>query len=175
MLRCGHSRMNITRVAVLGVPGGVLVAWLASASTSGTRSIAPLPQPRTAALEKTGAELADEIARLHDRLHPTASPVDPSRNLFTFGAVRASVVAPSFHPPEIAVAPTAPPAPSIALLGIAEDNGVRTAILSAGDKVLLVKEGDAAGDGYTVLHIDAAAVELAGSSSDSRPIRLALK
>ena len=169
--------MNITRVVVLGVGGGAFAAWLASASTSGTRSIVPAPQLRPTAVEKTGAELAAEIARLHDRLHPTATPVNPSRDLFTFGSVRVERVAAA---PAPAPAPQAPPpaaaaAPSMTLLGIAEDGGIRTAILSAGEQVLLVKEGEHAGDTYVVRHIDATAVELAGVSPDSAPIRLALK
>ncbi|HEX4347433.1 MAG TPA: hypothetical protein VHZ73_07660 [Vicinamibacterales bacterium] len=169
--------MNITRVVVLGVGGGALAAWLASAATTSARPITLAPQPKAAAMEKSGAELASEIARLHDRLHPTSSPVDPSRNLFTFGASRAAhVAAPAVAPAaEAAPAPPVPVAPAIALLGIAEDGGVRTAILSVDDKVLLVKEGDHAGDAYTVLHIDPTAVELAGASSDSRSTRLALK
>lgn len=169
--------MNITRVVVLGVSGGALAAWLASASTSGTRPIEPSPQPKTAAIEKSGAELAAEIARLHDRLHPSTPPSDPSRNLFSFAAVRtprATAVpdAPAQSSP--APAPVAA-APTITLLGIAEDGGVRTAILSVRDQVLLAKEGDRAGDAYTVAHIDATAVELAVDSPDGHSIRLALK
>ena len=168
--------MNITRVVVLGVSGGALAAWLASASTSGVRPIDPAPQPKAAAMEKSSAELAAEIARLHDRLHPSTPPSDPSRNLFSFAAVHAPrAIVPATPPQPVAVQPAAPAPPAITLLGIAEDSGVRTAILSVGDQVLLAKEGDRAGDAYTVAHIDAAAVELAGVSPDDRSIRLGLK
>lgn len=170
--------MNIGRAAVLGVGGGALAAWLAAASTSGPRAVVPPVQPRAAAVEKSGAELADEIARLHDRLHPTATPAAPSRNLFDFATVRAGHVdtAPAAPLPEPVRAAPPAPEPAITLLGIADDNGVRTAILSNGGQVLLVKEGEAAGDAFTVTHIDQTAVELAASApADSRTLRLALK
>src|SRR5205809_7934315 len=95
MLRCPQTstsalrlNMNLKRTATIGAVGGALVAWLASAATSNR----PIPPPiviRTPPIDLRGAELADEIARLHERLRPTTTPNQPGRNLFSFRAARA--------------------------------------------------------------------------------------
>jgi len=80
-----------------------------------------------------------------------------------------------------AVEPVAPPAvaaaPRVTLLGVAEDtNGpsvVRTAILSMGGELLLVKEGEQVGGRYRLATIDADAVELE-DAVESRIVRIAL-
>ena len=72
--------MNWTRIATLGVFGGALAAWLAGAATSNGRrpidTIVAKPTP----VELHGAELAAEIARLRDRLHPTTEPQQPTES-----------------------------------------------------------------------------------------------
>src|SRR5262245_14627227 len=85
--------MNLKRTATIGVVGGALAAWLASAATSNR----PVPRPvviPTPPIDLRGAELADEIARLRERLRPTTTPSQPARNLFTFRAGRARAAAP---------------------------------------------------------------------------------
>src|SRR5687767_13720229 len=126
--------MNVTRTVVLGVVGVSLAVWLAAAATSTTRSAAPIAPPRTSVIDKSGAELAAEISRLHERLRPTESPLQ-SRDLFQYARRPAARAA---APPVAAVveetpAPTAAAA-RLKLVGIAEDTGdpgpVRTAIVS---------------------------------------------
>ncbi len=63
--------MNVKRTVMLGVVGGAVAVWLAAAATSTTRTIAPVVPARPNVVDKSGAELAAEIARLHERLRPT--------------------------------------------------------------------------------------------------------
>src|SRR5712692_10284006 len=91
--------MNLKRTATIAVVGGALVAWLAGAATS-NRSIAPPILAPAAPIEARGAELANEIARLHERLRPTATPAQPGRNLFVYHAAAPRAAAP--------IAPVAP-------------------------------------------------------------------
>src|SRR5690348_8272249 len=93
------ASMNIPRAVVFGVIGGALAAWFASASTSGPRPLAIPAVEKAGAIDKSGAQLAAEIERLHDRLHPTATPEQPQRNLFEFGAIHVEA------PPRPPVAP----------------------------------------------------------------------
>src|SRR6266481_6318005 len=92
--------MNLKRTATIAVVGGALAAWLAGAATS-NRSIAPPILLPAAPIEARGAELANEIARLHERLRPTATPRQPRRNLFVYHAPdpRAATIAPSATDP----------------------------------------------------------------------------
>src|SRR5665213_78086 len=145
--------MNITRTVILGVTGGALAAWLA-ADVSGTRQIVVPPAPRTSGADARGADLAAEIARLHDRLHPTATPQQPARNLFEFTPNAARVPASAAGAlqidaaPALPIAPAAAPEPAFALIGIAEDAGVRTAIISGQGQLFMVKDGELVAERY---------------------------
>jgi hypothetical protein len=173
--------MNLKRTATIGVVGGALAAWLASAATS-SRSIPPPIVVRTPSIDLSGAELADEIARLHERLRPTTTPNQPGRNLFSFRAGRArtaapEAVAPPSAPPAIIEAPR-PALPPLKLAGIAEDEGpdgpIRTAIISGDGQLFMVKEGDAVTLRYRVAKISSDVVELT-DLTDSSVRRLALR
>src|SRR4051812_27351956 len=122
MLRCPQTstsalrlNMNLKRTATIGAVGGALVAWLASAATSNR----PIPPPiviRTPPIDLRGAELADEVARLHERLRPTTTPNQPGRNLFSFRAARARAAAADLAaPPSVPSAITEAPLPRPAL------------------------------------------------------------
>jgi hypothetical protein len=157
--------MNLKRTATIVVVCAVLAAWLAGASTSNRAlppPIATAPHP----IEARGAELAGEIARLRERLRPTASPRQPARNLFAFRSTRPGpVVAPAVIETgsAIADAPAVPAAP-FKLAGIAEDDGPdgpeRTAIISGTGQLFMVKEGDDLTSRYRVTRISADVVEL---------------
>src|SRR5437868_4951444 len=68
------------------VGGAAFAAWLSAAiAPSGHTSIAP-PRARASIADARGADLEQEIARLHDRLRPDAAPREPGRNLFAFHA-----------------------------------------------------------------------------------------
>jgi hypothetical protein len=158
--------MKITRTVILGVTGGALAAWLA-ADVTGTRQIVLPPAPKTSAVDARGADLAAEIARLHDRLHPTAAPQQPARNLFEFKLNASRIPAPAggvaavapTTAPELA-APAAAPEPAFALIGVAEDDGVRTAIISGQGQLFMVKDGELVAERYRVTHVGADAVDL---------------
>src|SRR4051794_40365428 len=104
--------MNLKRTATIVVVGGALLAWLAGAATS-NRETEPAPILRVPPIDSRGAELASEIARLHERLRPTVPPSTPGRNVFLFRAAPPRAVPPPMPPPAAAVieapAPVAQP------------------------------------------------------------------
>ena len=159
------------RTVLLVLALGALAAWFAAASTSGVPSVRPIVAA-PAAIDARGAALTAEIDRLHDRLRPTATP-EHNRNLFQFAPRVASpsvapVAAPLPAPIPVAVEPP------FKLIGIAEDSGTRTAILSSPAQLLMVKEGELVASKYRVTGISADAIELT-DSSDGSVLRLALK
>ena len=85
----------------------------------------------------------------------------------------AAAVTPAPANEVVAPAPAAPVEPPFKLIGIAEDNGTRTAILSSPSQLLMVHDGDNAGS-YRVTGISADAIELKSTADDS-VLRLALK
>ena len=161
------------RTATLVVVLGALATWLASAATSGIRPVRPVVSaiPR---IDQRGAALVAEIERLHDRLRPGAAP-EHGRNLFKFAPVHAAAtpVAAAVVEP-VAAVPAAPSQPPFKLIGIAEDGGVRTAILSSPSQLLMVKDGDIVASNYRVTGISADTVELT-ATADGSILRLALK
>ena len=171
--------MNWKRTATLGVFGGALAAWLAGAATSNSSRMVDTTVAKPTPVELRGAELAAEIARLHERLHPTTEPQQPSRNLFKFSR---SASPPGVAPPTLTTAEPAAPArpapPPLKLVGIAEDPGpngpVRTAILSGLGQLFFVKEGESLGSRYRVQSLSGEVVELT-DLGDSTTLRLALK
>jgi hypothetical protein len=154
---------------------GSLAAWLAAAATSGVRPVRVVATPR-ASIDVSGAALTAEIERLHERLKPNIAP-DHGRNLFQF-AERRSAAAAALAPVPVndvaAPAPAAPVEPPFKLIGIAEDNGARTAILSSPAQLLMVHEGDNVLGTYRVAGISADAIELT-ATADGAVLRLALK
>jgi hypothetical protein len=175
--------MHMKRTVTIAVVGGALLAWLAGAATS-NHPIAPVPIAQYAPIELRGAELASEIARLHERLRPSATPRQPSRNLFAFRAMpaRAAVpVLPSVPAPALSEAPpplAAPAQPSVKLVGLGEDDGpdgpVRTAFISSEGQLFVVKEGENVTPRYRVVKISADVVELV-DLTDNTVRRLALR
>ena len=170
--RKGHETLINKRTVLLVLALAALAAWLAAASTSGVPSARPIVAA-PAAIDARGAALAAEIDRLHDRLRPTATP-EHNRNLFQFAArvptARASVEPAAPTPPPIPVAVE----PPFKLIGIAEDSGTRTAILSSPSQLLMVKEGELVVSKYRVTGISADAIELT-DSTDGSVLRLALR
>jgi hypothetical protein len=162
--------MITKRTTMLVVILGALAAWLAGAATSGVRPSRPaatIPQ-----IDARGAALVVEIERLHDRLRPDIAP-EHGRNLFRFAPAREVAAPAAAHAESPAAAPLAPVQPPFQLIGIAEDAGVRTAILSLPNQLLMVKDGDTVASTYRVTGISADAVEL--TATDGSVLRLALK
>jgi hypothetical protein len=169
--------MNSKRTATIVVVGGVFAAWLANAMTPVGRAPVASAVETARPVDARGADLAKEIARLHDRLRPEAAPSALGRNLFEFKRARAAAVvaAPQVAtalPPVAAVMPQAP----LTLAGIAEDpaaNGiVRTAIISGSGQLFLVKEGDEVAPRYKVTKIAADGVDLQDADGTFRHLAL---
>ena len=165
--------MNTKRTAFFVVVLAALAAWLAAAATSSVspvRPVATAPAP----IDLRGEALAAEVERLHNRLRPTATP-QGARNLFQFALTRephAPVLAAAPAPASVVVA--APIEPAFKLIGIAEDAGIRTAILAGPGQLFMVKDGDIVGSKFRVTAISADTVELA-DTADGHVLRLALK
>jgi hypothetical protein len=174
--------MNLKRTATLVVVGGAVAVWWAAALPAVNRGVAIPPVDRVSPIDARGAALASEIARLHERLSPHASPTQPGRNLFTFTAVRPRpepiVAKPALTEAMLQVPVATPPPPPFKLIGIAEDTGpegpVRTAIVSAAGQVFLVREGQNVTLRFRVSKIAATVIELV-DVGDGSTIRLALK
>src|SRR5213594_4483615 len=109
--------MNRNRTTMI-VAGAALLAWLAGAATSNHAIPASaVVEPRV--IESRGAELADEIARLHERLRPVATPRRPARNLFAYRAAPATAApAPTPALTQAAPAPVPLSLPALKLAGI---------------------------------------------------------
>ncbi len=163
--------MNTKRTAFFVVVLAALAAWLAAAATSGMHPVRPVAMA-PATIDIRGEALAAEIERLHDHLRPTIAP-ERGRNLFQFSQARertAPVAAVELSPAPVAT----PIEPSFKLIGVAEDAGTRTAILSSASQLFMVKDGELVGSTYRVTGISADAVELA-NVADGHVLRLALK
>jgi hypothetical protein len=156
--------------AVYGVGGTLLVACLAAANMPQERDTPP-PSERRAASVRTPDVLAIEVqsqaGRLQTLMAQAPAPEPNPRNPFSFGAPRASRVAPAVHAAMAAepAPPLPPPLPALILMGVAEDTTAggprRTAVIGGdGDTVYMVGEGDAVGERYRVKKIGADAVEL---------------
>jgi hypothetical protein len=165
--------MHVQRTVTIAVIGGAFATWLAAAATS-NHVVPPPPIVRTPAIDKSGAELAVEIERLHDRLRPDASPAEPGRNLFAFRAapIRRAPALPAALMPALSEAkPLAPALPPMKLSGIAEDPGpdgpVRMAFISAEGQFFMVKEGESVTPRYRVARIGEDVVELSDETDHS--------
>ncbi len=152
--------MNFTRPVAIGVGVGALVSWLAWAAAPAPRPYTP-PRARARVVEQSGAELAREVERLHDRLRPETAP-SLQRNVFAFpDRADRAIETPTNS---VIAAPPAPRALDLRLAGMAEDAGpggpVRTAIISGASGVYLVKEGDVLLSRYRVEHLSDDAADL---------------
>jgi hypothetical protein len=171
--------MRVKRTAAIVLGGGAVAAWLAGAATSNRA----LPDPIVTAskpIDARGADLASEVARLHERLRPSTTPRAPARNLFTFRAVPAPVAVAAPTQAALTEAPPPPrPAPApFKLTGIGEDvdNGapVRMAFISGEGQLFIVKQGEQVTARYRVASIAADAVELL-DVTDNTTRRLVMK
>src|SRR5258708_31130150 len=77
--------MNLTRTAAILAGVAALAALVAGAATA-RHDVPPPVVLRPAAIDRRGADLAKEIARLPQRLPPHATPPPEAPNLFSFHA-----------------------------------------------------------------------------------------
>ena len=172
--------MNTKRAATIVVVGGALAAWLAAAATPDDRAIAPSPVVIAPPVDARGAELAAQVARLHEQLRPDVAPTR-RRDLFQFASSprrdSASVIGTPALSDALPRVPVVSPVP-FKLVGLAEDPGPegpeRTAIIAGLGQLFFVKEGEQVTLRYRVAKISADVVELA-EAGDGTFLRLALK
>jgi hypothetical protein len=172
--------MDVKRTVMIGVAVGAVAVWISSAATSNQRTVVPVVRTKPTVIDKSGAELALEVQRLHDRLRPSDTPIH-SRDLFRYSARAAAPpiapAAPAVAPPPVVV-PSVETVMPLKLEGLAEDRGdqgpVRTAIISGFGDIFLVKEGDNVTLRYKVAKISPDAVELT-DLTDHTALRLALR
>jgi hypothetical protein len=172
--------MHVKRTATIVIGGGALAAWLAGAATS-NRALPDPIVPRPSPIDARGADLANEIARLRERLRPSSTPRAPSRNVFRYQAVPPPAVVAGAPPTRAAIVDgpaAAPVLPPLRLAGIGEDPGpegpIRVAFINGDGQLHIVKEGELATPRYRVMKIAADAVELQ-DVSDNSIRRLALR
>jgi hypothetical protein len=173
--------MNVKRTAMIGVAAVAVAVWISAATTSNVRTVVPVVPAKASVVDKSGAELAVEVKRLHERLRPSDTPVH-SRDLFRYagkGSASAAAVVTAAPPaPAVQEQAFAPLVAPLKLEGLAEDQGdqgpVRTAIISGFGDIFLVKVGDSVTSRYRVAKISPDAVELTDLSNNT-PLRLALR
>ena len=169
--------MHVTRTAVILV-GAAAVAALVTGAVTSNRDVPRPAQPRRYAIDARSADLSKEIARLHERLRPDATPRQPARNLFSFQAARPVPAPPPPAPAAVVAAPVAPPPSPFKLVGLAEDSAadgpVRIAFIAADGQFFVAKEGDALTPRFRVTKISADVVEIT-DVTDGSTRRLGLK
>jgi|KBSSwiStaDraftv2_1062776.scaffolds.fasta_scaffold14410_2 hypothetical protein len=173
--------MNVKRTVMIGAAVGAVAVWIAAAATSNTRSVVPVVSTKPTVVDKSGAALAVEVRRLHERLRPSDTP-SHSRDLFQYAARSSSASRSTVAPLPVAPPPAISDAPAIVaplkLEGLAEDRTdqgpARTAIISGFGEIFIVKEGESVTLRYRVAKISAEAVELT-DLNDNTPLRLALR
>jgi hypothetical protein len=174
------NAMHVKRTVTIVLIVGALAAWLAGAATSNRAAPDPI-LPQRAHIDARGADLANEIARLHEHLRPATTPRAPGRNVFRYSTAPAPSLPPAAARPALVEAPAAPKAPPmlpLKLSGIAEDPGpegpVRVAIISGEGQLYMVKVGEQVTPRYRVMQIASDVVELL-DLEDNTTRRLALR
>lgn len=164
--------MTPARAAAYFGSATLLGAWLASAAAVSMRQPPPpeTPQPvRTSGTETLAADVEAQAVRLKERLAAAPVPQAPARNPFAFASREPPRVRRAAAPIEhdVPAVPALPPEPPLDLIGIAEqqtESGVvRTAMITAGEELFLLTEGQALGPRYKVSAVSADAVELTDS------------
>ena len=149
----------------------LLAAWLATAASlrhaADFNDAGLQPFVYTDDIDPMVIEVRAQSERLAERLRTAPAPLEPGRNPFVFAAVRAEPAPLGAGLRALSgteLAPSRSPGSALDLIGIAEqeqsDGVVRTAILTAPEGLLVVREGEVVGETFRVDQIDAAAVVL---------------
>lgn len=178
--------MGLRTVALVGVLG-VAAGW-ALAGRGGLLAPSPAPAVSRGARPlgvETPAAFGPSTRELRRKLEQHALPPRPVRNPFTFAPRPAPstdhAATPETHPTPAAVpategTPAAEPMVPYRLAGIATSGdgeaAERTAVLSGGAAVLLVKKGDAVPGGWTVADVRDGAVVLVDTAGSQHIVRL---
>lgn len=173
--------MNRTRIALIGTAAVLLAVWAASASLP---SAAPARDAADAAAKKRAARDAPppeplfDVDRAADRLRTrrdTMPPPAARRNPFEYDlAPVRSAARRTEPPPAVEVEPDQPRRPLFTLSGVAEKDGVRTAVIAGFGQLFFAKAGDTVASRYEVIAVGADAVELR-DTYDGQTLRLLLR
>lgn len=163
--------MTTRRAVTYGGLTCLLAAWLASAASTTFQAPPPEEPERVtqgSSTEALAIEVQAQTTRLRQRLQSSPTPQLPQRNPFAF-ALRSEPAARPVNPrraePVATAGPQSPTEPTLALIGIAEDQGpsgpTRTAIIAdESESILMVTVGQNVLGRYRVEAIGADAVEL---------------
>jgi hypothetical protein len=166
------SPMSKKSAAVYASCGAILVACLAAANMPSQDADVVAPSPARAPRvqpEAIAADVQAQAERLHERMAEAPSPSAAVRNPFAFGEPRGLRRPPTVDPVHATAtaepAPTVAAAPTLLLMGIAEETTPsgphRTAIIGGdGDAIFMVTEGESVAGRYKVTKIGADAIEL---------------
>lgn len=174
---------HLLRVAMIVTAATLLAGFIATRGPVAEPRGSTAVPARIADAELAAHAPASDIPPLHDRRRTIALLPSPRRNPFAFRAplgVPAAAKASAAEPAPSTAADAAAPFDdaSLMLIGIAEDPGadgpVRIAIISSGDRLWLVKEGELVAPDYRVGLISTDSAELFDSRRDALR-RLAFK
>jgi len=174
--------MNASRAALMVVGVNLVAVWAAAAAGSRTAATEPAAPPQLIAGEAVGEARASLLAaaerlEAHARRHVR---VAAARDPFRFGADARPAAGRAAERPMIermeddaaAEEPRVEPEADIVLQGMAESEQdgvlVRTAILRAGDELVLASIGMRIGGRYDVIALSADSVELEDTVSGER-------
>jgi hypothetical protein len=160
----------VALIVAASLSTGWLLASMVSPPVAELQVLPPRDQPRETPRETTSATSYSE--QLHRKLQAAPLPPVPKRNPFVFGT-RERVMAPApARTAPMSDAPVSEPlpapvatGPSLRLAGIGTTGTARTAVISDGMTVHLVKVGETVG-GYAVVEItesSATLVDAAGA------------
>jgi len=174
--------MNASRAALMVVGVNLVAVWAAAAAGSRTAATEPAALPQVIAAEAVGEARASLLAAA-ERLEAHARRnvrVAAARDPFRFGADARPAAGRAAKRPMIermeedaaAEVPRVEPESDIVLQGMAESEQdgvlVRTAILRAGDELVLASIGMRIGGRYDVVALSADSVELEDTLSGER-------
>jgi hypothetical protein len=154
--------------------GGILATWLA-VSPTGAPATAPAARQDAAA---SAQRISDGLNAQADLLRARTTAVMPrptARNLFRFNAPKAP--GRSSEPARDAViaqpvTPAEPAFPPLSLAGIAQTGAERTAVITSGNQMYLVSDGEAVAGALTVVRVDAESVLLRNPDGAEMTLRL---
>lgn len=152
--------------AIIVFAGAVLLSTHILAPAAPPKPLPEINAAELAAIDQTQSmvdEVNAQVDRLRERLSAPPGYPAPTRDPFRFGkTVEPAPPKPAPAPPPVAPAPAAPALPRlVAIVSDTTDAGsIRTAVLSVGEDVQIVKTGDSVSK-LVVQSIGSDAIELA--------------
>ena len=142
--------------------GGILATWLAVSPNDAVPAASQQTAVQRPASSSEPIELNEQTARLRERTSQ-ADLGSSTRNPFRFSEPKRDpqpTREPAVETVTAASVPAVPSEPLLALSGIAQTAGTRTAIITGAGQIYLVGEGGSVAGLYTVVKVDPDAVLL---------------